>query len=303
MIRKGSTGRFFAALRGSETAAASIGINATRQRIVLFALSSGIAGLGGGLIAMDTRQIDPVTSFPALLGVAWVVLVVSLGSRTVDGAVNAAIGFVVFNWLLSDPLQLPATYALILFGLSAFTYARHPEGIVELQTRKAILAQVRGRAFNVRSKAMAAAGALPKGFVPAWRVVLPVAAGPLLYTGYVLGRSLAQGHWVAVHGPTLLAFVVPSLVFGLAWIFHTDTVLRRAGGYASGRNLLLAGAVVGGLLGLLFHSQEWVKGSAVDDVLAGDPRGRRRRRLLPAPGALRAHRAPARLARAVDHLA
>ena len=38
LIRNGTTGRFFAAIRGSETAASSIGINATRQRIMLFAL-------------------------------------------------------------------------------------------------------------------------------------------------------------------------------------------------------------------------------------------------------------------------
>ena len=52
-VRSGTTGRYFAALRGSETAAASIGINGTRQRILLFSLSAGIAGLAGGLVAMD----------------------------------------------------------------------------------------------------------------------------------------------------------------------------------------------------------------------------------------------------------
>ena len=37
LIRKGTTGRFLMAIRGSETAAASIGINATALRITLFA--------------------------------------------------------------------------------------------------------------------------------------------------------------------------------------------------------------------------------------------------------------------------
>ncbi|HZP28831.1 MAG TPA: ABC transporter permease [Acidimicrobiia bacterium] len=271
-IRKGTTGRFFAALRGSETAAASIGINATRQRIVLFALSSGIAGLGGGLLAMHDGTIYPST-YPVLLGAAWVVLVVTLGTRTVDGAVNAAIGFVVFQWLLTDALQLPGSFPLILFGLGAITYARHPEGIVELQTRKAILAQVRGRAFNVRAKAMAAAGRVPREFTPSALVVVPVAAGPVLYTLYVFGRSLGQGHWVTVHSPTLLAFVLPSVAFLLAWIFRTDLLLRRAGGYARGPQLLLAGGVVGALVGLLFNSQGWAQGSALDDALVGLPVG------------------------------
>src|ERR1039457_2997495 len=52
LIRKGSTGRFLAALRGSETAAASIGINATALRITVFALSAAVAGIGGALTEM-----------------------------------------------------------------------------------------------------------------------------------------------------------------------------------------------------------------------------------------------------------
>jgi len=60
------------------------------------------------------------------------------GSRTVDGAVNAAIGLVVFNWLLGDALRLEPGIVLILFGLGALTYARHPEGIIEAQGSVAV---------------------------------------------------------------------------------------------------------------------------------------------------------------------
>src|SRR5690606_31749235 len=50
-VRNGTTGRYFDALRGSETAAASIGINRNRARIVAMSLSAFIAGVGGGLFA------------------------------------------------------------------------------------------------------------------------------------------------------------------------------------------------------------------------------------------------------------
>ena len=50
-------------------AAASIGINGTRQRILLFALAAAIAGLGGGLIALQSEHVDSLT-YPALFGVA-----------------------------------------------------------------------------------------------------------------------------------------------------------------------------------------------------------------------------------------
>ena len=149
LIRKGTTGRFLLAIRGSETAAASVGINATALRITLFAMSAAVAGIGGGLIAMSGQdvRVGDTPTFPTIIGIAWVVLVVTLGSRTVDGAVNAGISFVVFQWLLEDALHLTPGIFLILFGLGAITYVRHPEGIVEYQTRKSIVQMARARAW------------------------------------------------------------------------------------------------------------------------------------------------------------
>ena len=58
LVRRGTTGRFLDALRGSETAAGAIGINPARSRVLAFALSAGIAGLGGGLLAMLDTQAN-----------------------------------------------------------------------------------------------------------------------------------------------------------------------------------------------------------------------------------------------------
>ena len=44
LVRKGTVGRNLAAMRGSETATAGLGVNPTWQRIVVFALSGAIAG-------------------------------------------------------------------------------------------------------------------------------------------------------------------------------------------------------------------------------------------------------------------
>jgi hypothetical protein len=57
-VREGTTGRVLDALRGSEVAATSIGISSTRARIIVFALSAGIAGIGGGLLAMYERAVN-----------------------------------------------------------------------------------------------------------------------------------------------------------------------------------------------------------------------------------------------------
>jgi branched-chain amino acid transport system permease protein len=152
-VRSGTTGRYLDALRGSETAAASIGINAARARITTFALAAAIAGVGGGLLAMYERATNYDPNFVYFQGLIWVVLVVSLGSRSVEGAIQAAAGFFVFQaviinqvvpWLVNNLQpwyhmgQPPQTLAIILLSLGAFTYAKHPEGILEFNKRKSL---------------------------------------------------------------------------------------------------------------------------------------------------------------------
>ena len=134
LVRSGATGRFLDALRGSETAAQSIGINPARARVVAFALSAGIAGLGGGLLASQTGLALPA-DYTYFYGLFWVVLVVTLGSRTVEGAINAGIGFIIVQELLKR-IGVSASWEPILFGLGAITYARNPRGILEANKRK-----------------------------------------------------------------------------------------------------------------------------------------------------------------------
>jgi branched-chain amino acid transport system permease protein len=138
-VRRGTTGRFLAALRGSETAAQSIGINPTRMRIVALSLSAGIAGLGGGLLA-TYKGIATANDFGYFYSLFFVVLVVTLMPRTVEGAVNAALGFTLIPVVLLEPLGLSPAYQFVLFGLGAITYARHPEGVLEFQKRRSMAA-------------------------------------------------------------------------------------------------------------------------------------------------------------------
>jgi ABC-type branched-subunit amino acid transport system permease subunit len=173
-VRSGTTGRYLDAMRGSEVAAASIGINRNRARVVAFALSAAIAGLGGGLFASYEGAANVGAHYVPELGLAWIVLVVTLGSRTVEGAINAAVGFVFFQavvlptwlpWLVNhvQPVYhmsaLPAGLQPILFGLGALTYAKHPEGILEFQKRRSLARVQRGIDRVKRGKA----GAPPSG--------------------------------------------------------------------------------------------------------------------------------------------
>jgi len=164
LVRGGTTGRFLDALRGSETAAASIGISPGRSRLVAFTLAAGIAGFGGGLLASYNGQANYEASYVYLYGLIWLVLVVTAGSRSVQAAIVSGITFFIFpkllellfsfpgNWLVSHPetkgfVRTLAEFpdpswaqgvAFILFGIGSLTYAKHPEGIIEFQTTASV---------------------------------------------------------------------------------------------------------------------------------------------------------------------
>ena len=272
LIRKGTTGRYLAALRGSDAAAASIGINATAQRVKLFAFSAFVAGLGGAMLTLHVENASPRDTI-SILGLVWVVLVVTLGSRTVDGATNAAIGFIIFAWLL-EALGFPPEFAIMLFGFGAISYARHPEGVVEFQTRKSVLSTIRQRALNQRARELLQSGRLPKPYMPTWKAWLPVFAGPALYFVYVLVRSAIEDPWVHVHGDTLMAFIGPSLIYGLLWMLKTEWQLEKLGGWRFGLPLFVAGAAVGAAGGAFFDDQGWpLHHNLRDNMLVGTAAG------------------------------
>jgi ABC-type branched-subunit amino acid transport system permease subunit len=151
-LRSGTFGKTLLALRGSEVGAASIGISPGRARLVAFAISGFLAGIGGALLAMQQRNVNYGNNFAPFAALFWVVIVVTLGSRTVRGAINAAGAFALFDavvlkgaligWILRSPDRIPGIFPIsgkwvfVLFGLGAIQYAHHPEGIVEYQTAR-----------------------------------------------------------------------------------------------------------------------------------------------------------------------
>ncbi|HEX2562451.1 MAG TPA: hypothetical protein VHK25_00975, partial [Acidimicrobiales bacterium] len=128
-------------------AAASIGISPARARIVAFAVSAFIAGLGGAMLSMHQENVNYTNNFAPFTALFWLVLVVALGSRTVEGAAVAGASFALFDvvilrgellgWILRSPDRIPGIFPispkwrLVLFGLLTIQFARHPEGLVE----------------------------------------------------------------------------------------------------------------------------------------------------------------------------
>lgn len=151
-LRNGSIGRSLQALRGSELAAQSIGISPTRAKVTAFAVSSFIAGLGGAVLSIQQRNVNYAANFSPFSALFWLVVVVSLGVRTVEGASYSGASFslmdrIVFQgalltWILRTD-HLPGLFPIspkwrfVLFGLTTLSFARHPEGLIEDGKRRA----------------------------------------------------------------------------------------------------------------------------------------------------------------------
>jgi branched-subunit amino acid ABC-type transport system permease component len=166
LVRKGTVGRNLAAMRGSETATAGLGVNPTWQRIVVFALSGAIAGVGGVLYSMQQQHVSPIdwnTTFSLVL----VVLVVTTSVQTVEGAIQAGIGLFVIEQVLTYlPSRLGGpSLTIVLFAFGALTYAQHPEGVLEYQKRRStqrferLLFPKEAEAEALKAHAISASGA------------------------------------------------------------------------------------------------------------------------------------------------
>jgi branched-subunit amino acid ABC-type transport system permease component len=159
-LKSGTLGKSLLALQGSEVGAQSIGISPARARLIAFTLSAFIAALGGALLSMSQNNVNYGANFSPFVSLVWVVVVVTLGVRTISGAIQAAAAFVLFEpvvlkgaflgWILRNPDRIPGIFpisgkwVLVMFGLGTILYARHPEGLVEYgMYRRAAKAQRR----------------------------------------------------------------------------------------------------------------------------------------------------------------
>ena len=92
-------GRAFAALRQSETAAQTLGINALHHKSLAFALSAGFGAVGGGLQGLQTTFLDP-HAFGIIESVVLVAIIIIGGFRSVAGAILGSAAFVLIPEML-----------------------------------------------------------------------------------------------------------------------------------------------------------------------------------------------------------
>ncbi len=129
-LRVSRTGRAWANVRDSETAAAAMGIAVARQKASAFIVSSGYAGLAGALLALAYGRLAPDV-FTLTVSVDFLVMIVIGGLGSVGGAMVGALFVTALPLVLaqySDSLPFlaapgsggldPATASRLLYGLA-----------------------------------------------------------------------------------------------------------------------------------------------------------------------------------------
>ena len=91
-IRDSRIGRAFAAVRGSEVAAASLGINVVRFKLLGFACAGALAGLAGALTLVGSRTVAP-DQFNFIKSLDFLAIAVVGGLRSLGGAIASSLLF------------------------------------------------------------------------------------------------------------------------------------------------------------------------------------------------------------------
>ena len=99
-LLRSPTGRAFIAIRDSETAAKSMGIDVASYKVKSFAISAAITGLAGSLYAHKLSFISP-EMFTLLLSIEFVMVIIIGGALGLHGAILGSIFIVMVDPLLT----------------------------------------------------------------------------------------------------------------------------------------------------------------------------------------------------------
>jgi len=175
-LRDSRLGRAWMAMREDEIAAASMGINLVRTKLLAFALGASFSGFGGALYASMLQYIGP-DQFDFSISIILLAMVIMGGIGNIWGVMFGGIVLGTFNFILVDSVQgwLKSLSAitgiafigqidvvnskLMIFGLAlVLMMLLRPEGIFPSAQRRAEMRS--GRSRSPVSVAPAGAGEL-----------------------------------------------------------------------------------------------------------------------------------------------
>jgi len=126
--RDSRTGRAFFGVRGSEVAAASLGVDVRRTKLLAFAAAGCLAGVAGNLLIVGQGAASP-SEFTLSRSLFFLAVAVVGGVRSLGGAVAAAMLFAGLEQLFFDLQALAGWLDVVSAGLLAFVLVAYPGGL------------------------------------------------------------------------------------------------------------------------------------------------------------------------------
>lgn len=138
-LLRSPTGRAFVAIRDSETAARSMGVNVALYKVKSFAISAAITGFAGVLFAHKLSFISP-EMFTLQLSIEFIMVILIGGIFSLHGAVLGAIFIVMIDPFLT---YLKDDMPGVIAGIAA-TFGAGTAAAANIQSKVAALASLNG---------------------------------------------------------------------------------------------------------------------------------------------------------------
>jgi branched-chain amino acid transport system permease protein len=145
-LLRSPTGRAFVAIRDSETAARSMGVNVSLYKVKSFAISATIAGFAGCLFAHKLSFISP-EMFTLQLSIEFIIVIIIGGAFSLHGAVLGAIFVVMldpFLTFLKDDMPGVIAGVAAAFGASAAKAAQIKDSVAAFASANGLKGAIYG---------------------------------------------------------------------------------------------------------------------------------------------------------------
>ena len=201
-LMRSASGRAILAVRSSQVAAHAAGIRVNRTKVMIFALSAGIAGLGGVMLSLYSLSASNSTA-PPEIGLIWLAAAVLFGIRRPGGALLAGLalgaGPAVLHWVASafasggrvDTLITSPYFLEILFGLGAISLAQEPDGILALSGQQRL---AKRRSKQLRDRVVDGPQEPPNYAIPAASSDVKLVPQPATKTSVLALSDIVAGY-------------------------------------------------------------------------------------------------------------
>lgn len=126
-IMRSKIGLALNAIRDSDSAAESLGVNINRIKLQIYALVAGMTGMVGAFIFLQKLRISPDAAFSVNDWTAYIIFIVVIGGLgTIEGPIIGTIIFFLLRGMLAD---LGTIYLLILGVFAIGVMLKMPKGI------------------------------------------------------------------------------------------------------------------------------------------------------------------------------